>query len=110
MTAYGAGYPWTFGTTALSMGVLAVSFPVKIARVEVWAGGIAYVTISKNTSASLSGGSTISSIPLRGGAPTATAVAKSGCTITGTSTFLTKFTAGNATGSGGSHDPIIYST
>lgn len=102
VTGSGTGYTVNYG-----MGLLAVTYPLRIVSVQlVLIGGIigegfAGAEIGGATSASLSGGSAITPVPTIQGAPPSTASARGGSpgiTISGTTTALTAINAnaGNA--------------
>lgn len=105
MTTYVAAR--NFAQTGVpSLGVLAGTYPVRIAQIEFYgvyaAGGTSPATsvatsVYNCTGASFSGGTTITPVPMRGGAPASTATAKySYSSMSGTKSFLTIITAGGA--------------
>jgi hypothetical protein len=98
MTAYAASFTVNTGTVGTAtLGITPGSFDVRLAQVSV-AGevlttasggnyGINYAA-SFYPSSVLSGGSTVTPVPLRSGAAAATTIAKSGATISGSSMVL----------------------
>ena len=96
-----------FGTSGSpTLGVAAGTYPVRIVRIEFFgAQGIppnstpAYAYVYNYTGASFSGGTTITPVPMRGGAPPSTATAKYGYTsLSGTKSFLTIISTGGGSG------------
>jgi hypothetical protein len=105
MTTYAASR--NFGGVGVpSIGVLAGTYPIRIARVEFWGyaqnstGAVAVNTQVNNVAgASFTGGTAITSLPMRGGAPPSTATVKYGYSgMGGTRTYLTILTAGGSAG------------
>lgn len=95
------------GSGVPSIGVLAVTYPIRVSRVEFY-GGLAgsspsppttVVTFVNNISgAGFSGGTSITPLPMRGGAPPSTATSKYGYTSSGTKVFLAPISAGGGAG------------
>lgn len=90
MTAYSVYF--LSNSSAPVISIKAVTYTVRIARLECLiatstgtAGSIVY---SRNASATQSGGSTIVPTPYRDGGPAATAIAKSGATVSGTASSV----------------------
>lgn len=90
MTAYSipTGNPTT-------VGVIAVTYQLRITKIEVVANSSPWLNIFRYTSAGLSGGSSVTPVPMRQGAPAATATAKSGASATGTGTLILTRGAGS---------------
>jgi len=97
MTTYvvyaSSGSPATVNEVAIK----AVSYPVKIARIDVSFSTAGFVTAYRYAGATLTGGSTLTPAALRDGAPASTVSAKSGVTTSGTSTIINSF--GSSSGS-----------
>jgi hypothetical protein len=107
VTAYVAARNYG-GSGGSGLGVLAGTYPVRIARIEFWAdfysGGTSppqqtFAYVSNYSGASFSGGTTLTALPMRGGAPATTANVKYGYTsVSGTKSFITVLNAGNSDG------------
>ena len=99
MTAYAASYNFTnsAGTPFVYFTLQANSpFPVKLRRIDAWADGESWYYIYNYSGMSVSGGTSITPVPIRGGAPTATATVKAGGTASGTSSLLTTMNSGSS--------------
>lgn len=90
MTAYTATFTnWPAVSAGISLGVIAGTYPCRIARIEITCGFGAFYEVLNYSGAAFSGGTTVTPLPLRGGAPATTATAKSSMTMTGTATLIT---------------------
>lgn len=86
------------GTGTLTVGVKAGIYPIKILNIQLTVGTTASdYAVTEYSAATLSGGSAITPFPLRGGAPAASATARSAAP-TGTSTVLKATGANNPVG------------
>ena len=76
--------------------ILPVTYPVRIAKIDVFAFGSTGIFIYSYSGAGLSGGTTVTPFPLRGGvaSPACTAIVKTGATISGTQTLVDVMWAG----------------
>ena len=101
MTAYSCSATLLFGaiTAPQFLTVQPSAFEIKIARVEIGinsslppAGShyIGYVDLYRYAGGSTSGGTVVTSPPMRQGGPAATATVRSGGSISGTSSFYTR--------------------
>lgn len=90
MTAYVINYNGT-PATIINYDFLPVTFAIRLARVDVYSTAGLSVALETVSGASLSGGSAVTPIPLRGGAasPACTATVKVGATLTPTPNFAT---------------------
>lgn len=75
------------GNAALTLGVKAGIYPIKILNIEIQTSAGSTITITEYAAATLSAGSAITPNPLRFAAPAASSTARSGAP-TGTSTLL----------------------
>ncbi len=109
MTTYSAARNFG-GTGGSGLGVLAGTYPVRISKIEFWGsrvvGGttgtqIVYASVTHCAGASFSGGTSITPLPMRGGAPPSTATVKYGySSVSGTKSFLTIISTGSPGPSG----------
>lgn len=102
MTAYNASATATGASlAAFGVAVKAATYPMRISKIEAYyqiatvGAQPALYTISNYAGATLSGGSVVTPFPLRGGVTAAAGSARggSGTSVSGTSTFLTEFSA-----------------
>lgn len=111
MTAYAASF-----TTSVSpaSGILTITpgatYQVRVARIEVSAPGVTIagaptvIAMKVYPSSTPTGGTTLTPLPMRGGAPASTATVKSGASISGTNVVLHQEGATDSGGVGSSRD------
>lgn len=95
MTAYAACGTFGPSTGGVAIGVLAGTYPCRIARVELWANFERSQTVTNYSGASFSGGTTVTPLAMRGGAPATTATVKISASMSGTATTITAVSAGS---------------
>lgn len=99
MTAYSASLHVTTSPFNTSLALLCPGpYSTRIVRVELFAGYVLF-DLYHHSGASISGGSTIIPLPMRAGGPDSTQVVKSGATVSGTTTLLTRTVGGSVSGS-----------
>lgn len=80
MTAYSSGFYWvqtgTAATSYVNMLVTAGTYPCRIRQIEYFGGSNSQFQIINYVSPSYTGGTAITPLPMRGGAPASTATAK----------------------------------
>jgi hypothetical protein len=99
MTAYVVSYDGFSSATTpppVAYDYLATTYPIRIARIDVFAFGLTGFVLTNYSGASLSGGTSIIPLPLRGGtsSPAATTIVKTGAAISGGLTIIDTFYAG----------------
>jgi hypothetical protein len=97
MTAYAALGAFSSGAAGYLIGVKPVTYPVRIAKLDLTSLGIVTPSIYHYKTSSLSSGATVTPLPLRGGAPASTVICKSALTpanISGTPTLIALLSAG----------------
>lgn len=99
MTAYVVEASWAAPGSGSSGTAFTVvpgpTFPVRIARFEVWANGQLTAAPSHVTSAHVTGGTAVTPMALRGGAPASTASVTTGATVSGTQHIMSILSAGS---------------
>jgi hypothetical protein len=90
MTAYVVGQTFTNGQGIV---LTANQFEVRVGRIELFATSETFYTITGYSGAG-SGGSVLTPLPLRGGAPACTAFTRTGFQAAGTESFFTEISVG----------------
>lgn len=91
MTAYTALGSFANGGTNQFFGIKPVTYPVRIARIDMAANGAVQFVFYHYKTSNLTGGTTVTPLPLRGGAPASTVTCKTLMTtsnFTGTGTII----------------------